>query len=57
MRDLEVPFGDEVIRVSVSMGAARLVPGESASEWLGHADAALARAESEGSDRLVLWAP
>jgi len=53
VRDLEVPHGEERIRVSVSMGIARLAPGESADGWQTRAADRLRAAKEAGRDRLV----
>lgn len=54
MRDLDVEHEGEHIRVTVSVGAARLRPGESPERWLARADAALYEAKQTGRDRFVL---
>ena len=53
VRDLEIPNGDDTIRVTLSVGAARLDPGESAEAWLARADRALYDAKEGGRDRFV----
>lgn len=50
----EVPADDGMIRVTVSIGLATLLPGESLPALLARADAALYRAKAEGRDRCVL---
>jgi len=54
VRDLEVQHAGQRIRVSASMGVARLLPGEDAAAWIGRADAALYEAKQAGRDRVVL---
>ncbi len=54
VRDLEVEHEGAQIRVTVSVGAARLRPGEQPERWLARADAALYAAKEAGRDRLVL---
>ncbi len=59
IRDLDVPWEDEEepIRVSVSVGAARLEPGENATSWFERADRALYQAKELGRDRLAIATP
>ncbi len=54
VRELEVPNGDGAIRVSISLGAARLGAQETPQRWLARADAALYEAKQAGRDRAVL---
>lgn len=54
VRDLDVDHEGEHIRVTVSVGAARLRPGERSESWLARADAALYAAKEAGRDRFVL---
>jgi len=53
VRDLEVPNGDDRIRVTLSIGAARCIPGEEAAAWLARADRALYDAKRSGRDRFA----
>ncbi len=53
LRDLTVPAGDVVIRVTASVGVAQLQPGMSASEWIAVADRRLYRSKEEGRDRVT----
>ncbi len=55
-RDVEIPHpkGEEAIRISISIGAAPLHPGERVDAWLARADRALYRAKAEGRDRAVV---
>lgn len=53
IRDLSIPIGEEELRVTLSIGAARLRSGESREEWLERSDRALYRAKELGRDRLV----
>ena len=53
VRDLEIPHDEDQVRVTLSIGAARLDPGERADEWLERADRALYRAKEEGRDRFA----
>lgn len=56
VRDLDIPWEDEEepIRVSVSIGAARLERGEDAINWFDRADRALYQAKELGRDRIAL---
>ncbi|MCP3983631.1 MAG: GGDEF domain-containing protein [bacterium] len=56
IRELDIPCEgeDEPIRVSVSIGAARLEPGENARSWFDRADRALYQAKELGRDRIAL---
>ncbi len=56
IRNLEIAWGelDEPIRVTASMGIARLRPGETANPWIERADRALYQAKDAGRDRVVL---
>jgi two-component system chemotaxis response regulator CheY len=53
IRTSSVPFEDEDIAVTVSIGAAVGDPGTPVDELLGEADAALYQAKREGRDRVV----
>lgn len=53
VRDLSVPDGEEAIRVTLSIGVARLRCGERANEWLERAECALHQAKESGRDRVV----
>jgi diguanylate cyclase (GGDEF)-like protein len=52
-RDAAESLGAGEPRVTVSIGLATLRPGETASQWLARADAAMYRAKHEGRDRVV----
>ena len=56
VRHLEVPWEglEEPIRITVSMGIARLRPGETAAAWVERADRALYAAKDAGRDRIEL---
>jgi diguanylate cyclase len=47
--------GDELIELTVSMGAAALDPGEPEDSWVARADRALYAAKRNGRNRLELW--
>jgi len=54
IRNLEVQYGEEreePLRVTASMGLARLRPGETSASWLERTDRALYRAKDLGRDR------
>ena len=50
VRELTVRHAAHEMKITLSAGLAALRPGESASSWLGRADAALYRAKHEGRD-------
>lgn len=50
VRELVVAHGSHEISVTLSVGLAALLPGESLGDWLGRADAALYCAKKEGRD-------
>lgn len=54
IRNLEILFGEieEPIRMTASMGIARLRPGETAPSWVERADRALYQAKNGGRDRI-----
>ncbi len=56
IRNLEVLFGEmeEPIRLTASMGVARLRKGETATSWVERADRALYQAKDAGRDRIEL---
>ena len=54
---LAVPSGDTVVRPTVSVGVAPVVPGESAAVWLARADRALYVAKNAGRNRAALAEP
>lgn len=51
-RELTTPFGREQIRITLSLGVARLRDGEDLELFMSRADAALYRAKEEGRDRV-----
>ena len=53
-RDLDIEQADEPIRVGLSIGAARLEPGQDVAVWLENADRALYAAKEGGRDRFEL---
>jgi diguanylate cyclase len=56
IRNLEINFGEggEPLRVTASMGIARLRPREGAAAWIERADRALYQAKDSGRDRVML---
>ncbi len=54
VRSLEIPVGDETLRISVSVGATLLEPEDDAARWIERADRALYSAKQSGRDRLVI---
>ena len=54
VRHLEIPYGnlEEPIRITASMGIARLRVGETAASWIERADRALYQAKDGGRDRV-----
>ena len=54
VRNLEIHYGEieEPIRITASMGIARLRPGETATSWIERADRALYQAKEGGRDRI-----
>ncbi len=52
--EVEAPSGDQVVRVSASIGAALLRQGEDAKSWIGRADRALYAAKDAGRERVVV---
>ena len=52
--EIELPGLDEPLRITVSMGLARLRTGEDASSWVERADRALYAAKDAGRDRLSI---
>ncbi len=54
IRDLTVPHGRTTLRVTASVGAAPLVPGESSNDWIERAARALYAAKQGGRDRHVV---
>ncbi len=51
LRRLDVPFEDEYLPVTASVGYASLIPGETAADIIARADEALYRAKENGRDR------
>lgn len=51
VRDLEIPDGDESIRVTLSIGAAQCLPDDDPAAWLSRADKALYHAKRSGRDQ------
>lgn len=54
IRDVEVKTDDGPVRVSCSVGAARLRQSDGAASWLKRADDAMYQAKQAGRDRLVV---
>lgn len=54
LRNLEVQHDERTIRVTASIGIARLEPGEDVPSWVERADRALYRAKEGGRDRLAV---
>ncbi len=52
--DIQVEGEEEPVRVSVSVGAARLMRGEDAASWFDRADRALYQAKEMGRDRIAI---
>ena len=54
VRNLEIPYPglEEPLRITISMGIARLRQGETASSWIERADRALYQAKDAGRDRV-----
>ena len=54
VRHLEIPYGDleEPIRITASMGIARLQVGDTAVSWIERADRAAYQAKDGGRDRI-----
>ncbi|MCC7371505.1 MAG: GGDEF domain-containing protein [Chloroflexi bacterium] len=50
---LEVPYGDQIIRVTISIGVGRLGRFESVQAWLERTDQALYMAKAHGRDKVV----
>lgn len=57
VRDLPIPWKDQELHLTVSVGLAEAVGGETAAVWLDRADAALYAAKSGGRDRLMAAVP
>ncbi len=55
MRDAEWVHGQELL--TISMGMASLIPGDTEAKLLKRADQALYQAKVEGADRYRLWSP
>jgi diguanylate cyclase (GGDEF)-like protein len=53
VRDLDVQHAGQQIRVTASIGVARLRRGEDPASWIARADAALYQAKQAGRDRVV----
>lgn len=56
VRSMDVSETDPAIEVTVSLGVARLVPGERPAAWLERADQALYQAKHGGRDRMFIAA-
>lgn len=56
VRELEVSGVPETVTVTVSVGVAEALPGESADSWFERADRALYDAKAQGRDRLAIAA-
>ncbi len=54
IRDLEVRVDDTPLKITASVGIARLEPGEDVASWLERADRALYQAKEGGRDRLCV---
>jgi len=56
LRNLEIEYGEleEPLRITVSMGIARLRQGETAASWIERSDRALYQAKDGGRDRIEL---
>jgi two-component system cell cycle response regulator len=54
LRNLEIEYGEpeEPLRITVSMGIARLRQGETAAAWIERSDRALYQAKNGGRDRI-----
>ena len=57
VRAMAMPAGDEVLRLTVSIGMAHHQLGETFSETLSRADQALYLAKQDGRDRVALGFP
>jgi diguanylate cyclase len=57
VREMEVTVDDEVIRITISAGAAEQSPGEEHGSWLKRADDALYRAKRGGRDQVAEAGP
>jgi diguanylate cyclase len=56
IRELEVSAVPNTVKVSVSVGVAEAIRGESSDDWFARADGALYEAKAEGRDRVALAA-
>lgn len=54
LRSLDVTHDDRTIRITASIGIARLEPGEDVPSWVERTDRALYRAKEGGRDRLAI---
>jgi diguanylate cyclase (GGDEF)-like protein len=54
MEDLRLQCGGEGIRVTVSIGSSRYIPGESQESWIERVDRAMYRAKQTGRNRIVM---
>lgn len=52
--EIELPGVEEPLRITASMGLARLRPGEGAASWVERADRALYQAKEAGRDRVAI---
>lgn len=52
---LEVPFGDQILRITASFGIAPLIPEQPIGASIEHADLAMYAAKRSGRDRVRIW--
>jgi len=53
VRDVEVPFDGDTLRVSASIGGALLLAGDDPKSWVARADAAMYEAKNSGRSRVA----